>query len=170
METVEMDGKRYQAVKKRDLSMLWAVLAGFALFVLLGAGINYIVDFGGQWHESTDFDRYFSFPEGKEYEMTDSHGGFLGDGVTLLVAQIPREESRTFMDVLWEKGFTDTPVPEALRKKVAGDPDTEAVETANGLWWFEDESPEGHEGSYSNYTLHLYDPDTYTYYYIEYDS
>ena len=170
MRAVEMDGKRYRALKKRDGSMLWAALAGFALFVLLAAGINYMVDFGGQWHESTDFDRYFSFPEGTEYEMTDSHGGFLGDGVTLLVAQIPQEASQEFVRLLQEKGFTDAPISEALREKVAGDPDTAAVETANGLWWFEDDSPEGHEGSYMNYTFHMYDPDTCTYYYIEYDS
>ena len=40
----------------------------------------------------------------------------------------------------------------------------------DGLWWFEDESPEGMRGEYTNYTLHIYDLDTCTYYYIEYDS
>jgi len=152
--------------RKKDLSLLWAALAGVVLFAL---GFWLLLSLMA-WRERAEFDRYFSFPQGTEYELTDSHGGFLGDGVTLLVAKIPREESRAFMEVLREKGFTDAPVPKPLREKVAGDPETETVETANGLWWFEEESPEGSEGSYRNYTYHMYIPDTCTYYYIEYDS
>ena len=66
--------------RKRDFSMLYGAVAGFLLFVIGFAALNYIMNFGGAWYNSTNFDRYFSFPEGTQYEQTDSHGGFLGDG------------------------------------------------------------------------------------------
>lgn len=153
--------------RKKDHSMLYGALAGFILLAL--AFIIY--DASLPWYECTDFERYFTFPEGTPYTGTNTHGGFLGDGVTILVAQIPPESSQDFVQVLWEKGFTDAPVPEDIRKKVASAPDTNIIsEVSNGLWWFQDESPEGMRGRYANYTLHMYDLDTCIYYYIEYDT
>jgi hypothetical protein len=150
--------------QKKDRTMLYAVLAGALLFALALV----IYDSSLPWYDRTDLKQYFSFPEGTAYQKTDSHGGFLGDGVTVLVAQIPPDSSQAFIQVLWEKGFTDEPIPEKLQKKIADDPETHLAAEASGLWWFQDESPEG--GEYTNYTFHIYDPGACTYYYIECDS
>jgi hypothetical protein len=48
--------------------------------------------------------------------------------------------------------------------------ETRIAADVTGPWWFEDESPKDCVGQYTNYTFHIYDPETYTYYYIEYDS
>jgi hypothetical protein len=151
--------------REKDRSMLYAVLAGAILFALAFV----IYDSSLAWYDRTDFKQYFSFPEGTSYQKTDSHSGFLGDGVTVLIAQVPPESSQAFIQVLWEKGFTDEPIPEKLRKKIAGDPETRLVSEVSGLWWLRDESPDG-TYEYTNYTFHIYDLDTCTYYYIEYDS
>lgn len=159
--------------RKKTRSMFFRVLAITLLLAL--AHITYhvgvVYDASLPWYEHTDFERYFSFPVGTPYHKTDSHGGFLGDGVTTIVAQIPPESAQDFVQVLREKGFTDAPLPENIRKKIAGDPETSmASGVSNGLWWFQDESPEKGRDWYANYTLHMYDLDTCTYYYIEYDS
>ena len=166
-----MNDMRYMSLKKRDYSMLYAVIVGFLLFAGGFAALNYIRDFGGSWYNSRDFDRYFSFLEGTEYKHTDSHGGFLGDGVTMIVAQIPEEASPEFIQLLWEKGFTDTPVPEDIQYQLRIDPETcMAADISHSLWWFEDESPADCLGEYTNYTFHAYDLDNGIYYYIEFDS
>ena len=152
----------------RDYSTLYAALAGFVLFL---AVLLLMTDHFSPWHDSTDFDRYFPFPEGTQYQQTDSHGSFLGDGVTFLTAQIPRESSPAFLQTLQEKGFTDSPLPQDIREKAANHPETASAATAaQCLWWFEDESPEDTREKYTNYTLHIYDPVACVYYYIEYDS
>ena len=157
--------------RKRDFSMLYGALAGFILLVggfILLALIN---DALLPWYECSDFERLFTFPEGTPYHLKNTHGGFLGDGVTVLTAQIPLESSQDFVQVLWEKGFTDSPVPEDIRKEISNDPDTNMVpEVSNCLWWFQDESPDKSRDWYTNYTFHMYDLDTCTYYYIEYDT
>ena len=137
-ERWNMNDIQYVSLKNRDHSMLLAVIVGFLLFAGGFAALTYIRDFWGSWYNSRDFDRYFSFPEGTEYEHTDSHGGFLGDGVTTIVAQIPAGSSQEFIQVLWEKGFTNAQLPDDIYQKVIGDPETEAAAIMDGLWWFGD--------------------------------
>ncbi len=98
--------------------------------------------------------------------MKDTHGGFRGEGETFLVAQIPLESSRDFVQVLREKGFTDTPLPEDIRQHISYHHEISAVtEVSNGLWWFQDESLTS--GDFIEYAFHMYDLDTRLYYYIK---
>ena len=154
--------------RRRDLSMLYGALAGFALFVLLASWVFAHIDWGSHVGSPVDY----LFPEGTQIiETRDSHGGFHGDGVAFLAAQIPPEDSQEFALSLQERNFTDGSIPEDIQYKLQIDPETRIVaEVSNSLWWFEDESPEDCFGEYTNYTFHAYDLDNAIYYYIEFDS
>ena len=163
--------KRHVPAKKKGLAMCYAALIGLiwiAFRVLPRLALPVFVI----WAITTPSTIGIDFPEGTQIiEERDSHGGFLGDGVTLIAAQIPPETSEDFIQILWEKGFTDAPISEDIRYKLQNDPETcMAAEVFNGLWWFEEESPADCLGEYTNYTFHAYDLDTSIYYYIEYDS
>ena len=153
--------------RKRDFAMLYAVLAGFLLF--FGIPFTLIV-----WATVREDNRpYRLLPDGAQIiEQRDSHGGFLGDGVSFMSVQIPLKDSAEFVQQLKEKGFTDAPVPEDIRGKVSGDKETcEAADIAHALWWFRDDSPDDVcLLCYTNYTFQIYDLNTGIYYYIEYDS
>lgn len=169
---IKRKGSLFKERNKRH-SIVYGMLAASLLLALvfITYHADVVYDASLPWYEHTDFERYFSFPVGTPYHKTDSHGGFHGDGVTTIVAQIPPESAQDFVQILWEKGFTDAPLPENIRKEIAGDPDTNVASVvSNGLWWFQDESPEKGRDWYANYTFHIYDLDTCTYYYIEYDS
>jgi len=148
--------------------MLYGALAGFALFALLAGWLIAHTDRDGYVRSPL---RYL-FPEGTQIiEERDSHGGFHGDGVAFLAAQIPESASREFALLLQERNFTDLAVPEEIQYQLRIDPETcMAADISNSLWWFEDESPADCLGEYTNYTFHAYDLDTSIYYYIESDS
>ena len=152
--------------RKRDFSMLYGALAGF---VLLVGGLILafsILNASLPWYECSDFEHLFSFPEGTPYRMKDDHGGFRGEGETILVALIPPESAQDFVQVLREKGFTDTPLPEDIRQHISYHHEiSAATEVSNGLWWFQDESLTW--GDFIDYAFHMYDLDTRIYYYIE---
>ncbi|MBQ2830872.1 MAG: hypothetical protein IJF15_07670 [Oscillospiraceae bacterium] len=151
--------------RKRDFTMLYAVLAGFLLFY--GIPITLIV-----WSAVSEDDRIF-FPETAQIiEQRDSHGGFLGDGVSFMSVQIPLKDSAEFVQQLKENGFTDEPVPESIRKKVRGDEETcAAADIAHAIWWFRNDHVDSVSPSvYTNYTFRVYDLNTGIYYFIEYDS
>ena len=150
--------------RKKDRSILYGALAGFILLAL----VFIIYDISLPWYECSDFERYFSFPEGTPYHRTDTHGGFHADGVTILVAQIPLESSQDFVQVLRGRGFSDSPLPEDIRREISNYHEISgATNISNGLWWFQDESPTGHDGRFTDYAFHIYDLDTLIYYYIE---
>lgn len=153
----------------RDYSMLYGVLAGFALFVLFVGWLIAHTDWDSHVGSPVDY----LFPEGTQIiEERDSHGGFHGDGVAFLSAQIPPEASQDFALLLQERNFTDLAVPEDIQYQLRIDPETcIAADISNSLWWFEDESPDDCLGEYTNYTFHAYDLDNgIYYYYIEFDS
>lgn len=154
--------------KKRDYSMLYGVLAGFTLFVLFAGWLFAHIDWDSHVGSPVDY----LFPEGTQIiEERDSHGGFHGDGVAFLSAQIPPEASQDFAFLLQERNFTDLAVPEDIQYQLRIDPETcIAADIPNCLWWFEDESPADCLGEYTNYTFHAYDLDNGIYYYIEFDS
>lgn len=156
--------------ERRDFSMLYGVLAGFALFALVAVWIFAHIDWDSHVESPVDY----LFPEGTQIiEERDSHGGFHGDGVAFLSAQIPVESSQGFAQLLREKGFTNVPISEELQDQLRGCSETcMAADIPNCLWWFQDESPKsnGSRDWFINYTLHLYDLDTSIYYYIEFDS
>ena len=150
--------------------MLYGALAGFILFVGGFILLVLINDALLPWYECSDFERLFSFPEGTPYRMKDTHGGFRGDGETILVAQIPPESSQDFVQVLREKGFTDAPLPEDIRQEISYHHEiSAAAEVSNGLWWFQNESLTRDRSGFTNYAFHMYDLDTRIYYYIEHN-
>ena len=159
--------------RNKSHSIFYRVLAITLLLALahITYHIGVVYNASLSWYEHTDYERYFSFPIGTPYHKTDTHGGFHGDGVTTIVAQIPPESAQDFVQILWEKGFTDTPMPKNIRQEISYVHEVNGItDISNGLWWFRDGSPTGHEGDFTDYTFHMYDLDTCTYYYIEYDS
>jgi hypothetical protein len=121
------------------------------------------------WYEQRmNYATYFSFPERTIDHTSVSISGFLADKRTTLVAHISPEKSRAFIETLREKGFSESTVPEDIQEMIACDSETRIVAGVTGLWWFQDESLKGFWAKYADYTFHIYDPETYTYYYIEY--
>lgn len=151
--------------KKRDLSMPYGVLAGFALFILFVGWVIAHTD----WNSPAG-PVYDMFPDG--YQIVEDHDTrTFRDGTKVFIVKIPLESSGSFAASLQEKGFANTPLPDDIYQKVKSDPEVKVVTSvANGLWWFEDESPEDTRGEYTNYDLHVYDLDTGVYYYFESDS
>lgn len=154
--------------ENRAHSILYGVLAGFALFGLFAGWVFTHID----WNDHGGAPMDHLFPDGTQLiEQCDSHGGFHGDGVAFLAVQIPPGTSAEFASLLQESGFTDMPLPEDIQYKLRIDPETcMAADIPNSLWWFEDQSPADCLGKYTNYTFHAYDPDNAVYYFIESDS
>ena len=152
---------------KKDRSMYYAAFISFILFILLVGWVVAHIDL-----ESSAGPAYALFPDGYQIiEKRDSHGGFHGDGVAFLAVQIPEESSQDFARLLQEENFTDSELPEPIQSQLRTDSETcMASDILNAFWLFEDESPEGNHGMYTNYILHIYDLDTGIYYYMEYDS
>ena len=155
---------------KKDRSMLWAILAGFVLFVV---GVPLLLAML-LWTADPDPVVYVSeLPEGTVYDLWEPERSWMGDGVTTLTAQIPTEAAAAFEEKLRSEGYTDGPLPPNLQKNVRRDPDTDIIpDTDDGLWWFMNDETGGPDdwGWLTNYTLCFYHPYTCMYYYIEYDS
>ena len=80
--------------------MLYGALAGFTLFVLFAGWIFAHID----WDSHVGSPVVHLFPEGTQIiEERDSHGGFHGDGVAFLAAQIPQSSSEEFALLLQER-------------------------------------------------------------------
>jgi len=153
--------------QKKDYSMLYGVLAGFAVFVLVAGW--FITHIDQENHVRVPIEHLF--PEGTQViEESDSHE--FRDGTALTVVRIPQETSENFAQELQRQNFVETPITESVQWALTGVPEAEAsLKVTNGLWYFSDDTPEQFRGEqYHNYTFMIYDLDTAICYYIEYDS
>ena len=113
----------------------------------------------------------YLLPEGFQIiEMSDTHE--FRDGVTFVAARISPETSEAFAQKLQGRNFVETPITEDVRWELDGIYETEAaLNVVNGLWHFEDETPEQFRGEQCyNYTFMIFDVDTGIFYYVESDS
>ena len=153
--------------QKKDYSMLYGVLAGFAVFILVAGWFIIHIDRGNHVHVPIEH----LFPEGTQViEESDSHE--FRDGTALAAVQIPPEASENFAQNLRRQNFVETPIAEDVQWTLTGVSEAEAsLKVTNGLWYFSDDTPEQFRGEqYHNYTFMMYDLDTAICYYIEYDS
>jgi len=143
--------------KPRDFSMLYAVLAGFVLFLAV-------------WLLMTSGPPIVSLPAGSRTSTIDTFGGFPAYGIELDIVSIPEAETKAFIRQLQEKEFQELPLPEDLWYTLHLDPDTQFLaDVSNGLWRFENRDSHDDDGGmlngiYTHFTLLLYDKDSHTYY------
>ena len=152
---------------RKDRSMLYAVLTGFAVFTLISGWL--IAHNEQETHVRIPID--YLFPGGTQIiDESDSHE--FRDGTALAVARIPQESSENFAQELQRQNFVETPIAEDVQWALTGVPEAEtSLKVTNGLWYFSDDTPEQFRGKqYHNYTFMIYDLDTAICYYIEYDS
>ena len=157
--------------RKRDFVMLYAALAGFALFVALPVGCVslLVINSDEEVHVSSPVSHLF--PEGtriiKEYDTHEFR-----DGTAVLEAYIPAEGRAAFVQALARRGFVKTPLIEKAQRAMRGDPEARRMlQVTNGLWHFIDETWEPSAGGYcENYTFMIYDFESGVFYYIESDS
>ncbi len=163
--------------KNKDRSMLYAVIAGAVLFGLpLLLFLRFFSLFSGE-HEHTGIyvPRHMvletvALPENAVLlESKDDHGGFHGDGIAVLVVEIPATDEQSFVEQLQEKGFSPLPVDEVVQNFEYVDEMKALLQAANGLYRFQNDSPEDIDWI-ANFTFELYDSDAGTYYYVEYDT
>ena len=143
--------------QKRDLSMLYAALAGFVLFL------------GGAWLFFSSGPPSVSLPAGSRTSTIDTFGGFPAYGVELETVIIPETEAPGFVLQLQEKGFQELPLPKDLVYTLRSDSNTRALaNVSNGLWRFENHASDADGGKlsgiYTHFSLCLYDMDSFTYY------
>ena len=117
-------------------------------------------------------------PEGCLY--IDTHGGFLGDGATFARLRFAPEDGAALEQVLAEEGGWQTlPVTGIATGRVnwglpidscyrATEERPEFPEVMNGLWHFQNTTPDGY--GVRNFELWIYDSETATLYYHEFDS
>lgn len=159
--------KRGATAQKRDYSMLYGVLGGFGLFVLLPLLVAlYFIWPSYMYSKAHPF-----FPEGTQVTQTDDHG-FPGDGTATVTAHIPPDASKEFAQKLREDGFQETPLSDFVQRQLQGITEAEAAaQVTNGLWYFQDDTPEEFRSEYCrDYTFEIYDLDACVYYSIESDS
>lgn len=147
--------------------MLYGVLGGFGFFVLLPLLIAlYFIWPSYMYSKAHPF-----FPEGTQVTRTDDRE-FRAGGAATDTAYIPPEASEEFAQKLREDGFQETPLSDSVQRQLLGVTEAEAVtQVANGLWYFQDDTPEEFRSEYCrDYTFEIYDLDACIYYSIEYDS
>ena len=117
-------------------------------------------------------------PEGCLY--IDTHGGFLGDGATFARLRFAPEDGAALEQVLAEEGgWQALPVTGVAAGRVnwglpindcyrATEESPEFPEVTDGLWHFRNSTPDG--DGVRNFELWIYDRETATLYYHEYDS
>ena len=142
--------------KKKDRSMLYAALIGFALFALIPALLIGILSF--LFSQPSSF-----FPEGTEVEVIDNIGGFPAFGTKKIVAHIPPEHSEAFAQKLRESGYVSTPVSPAVHS-IDRYGDLSGLYSKNGLWCIYDDTSKNYPERWKSFTFELYDLDTCTYY------
>ena len=149
--------------RKRDFTMLYAVLAGFAFFVILPIVVVCVIGYPTE--------PSVSLPTGSRIQTVDTFGGFPAYGIEMHIVQIPPEKSEEFEKHLREEGFFQMPLPADVHETISFDSDTEMLAgISNGLWWFENRgSGDGKVGGiYENFDLLIFDFDTCTYYDLHY--
>ena len=120
-------------------------------------------------------------PQLKEWESSDSHGGFHGDGLRMDILRFSAEDGEVVESLiksrgdLWNLGPFDDYLGGIVYR--SGHGATEAGwprYPENAYWFFRDRHSQKekalHERSSWNYTAALYDADTDTLYYLEFDT
>lgn len=143
--------------KKKDRSMLYAVLIGFVLFVLVP-----VLLIGSFLYVSSQTPPFF--PEGTEFETIDNIGGFPAVGAETTIAHIPSEHAEEFEEKLRESGYVPTPIASYVYGIDRYDDLSGLYSIENGLWCIYDDTPESRTEKWENFTFHIYDLDTCTYY------
>lgn len=117
-------------------------------------------------------------PEGCLY--IDTHGGFLGDGATFARLRFSPEDGAALEQVLAEEGgWQALPVTGVAANRVnwglpidgcyrTTEEHPEFPEVTDGLWHFRNTTPDGY--GVRNFELWIYDSETATLYYHEFDS
>ena len=110
----------------------------------------------------------------------DTHGGFLGDGATFARLRFAPEDGAALEQVLAEEGgWQALPVTGVAANRVnwglpidgcyrTTEEHPEFPEVMNGLWHFQNTTPDGY--GVRNFELWIYDSETATLYYHEFDS
>lgn len=162
--------------KNKDCSMLYAVIAGAALFALPILLLLFFGLFSGEREYTGIYVPYHmvletvAFPENAVLlESEDTHGGFHGDGMTILVVEIPASDEESFLAQLRDKGFSSLPADETAQNFQCLDEMSAPLQAENGLYRFYNDSPE-YANYISNFTFELYDSDANLYYYVEEDT
>lgn len=118
-------------------------------------------------------------------QAKDTHGGFLGDGDTLIILHF-EGDARERLEKELAESWEALPLPQALyhaiyeHRNLVPIPKDSAEEgfpqITSGYWYFEDRQSESndlsalHSRNSYNFTLVLYDRDTAKLYYIEVDT
>ena len=144
---------------KRDYSVLYAALAGFILCAVLLGGL-----FRPDKTPAPDI------PMGSICWKVDTFDGFPAEGIEMDAYQIPKDKMDKFFEQLVGVGFEETPFPQRLRERLAGDSDTAMLaEVSNGLWWCRENVTIGEEiGRYDDFNFSLYDAENGIYYELLY--
>ena len=124
-------------------------------------------------------------------EHTDSHGGFLGDGESILFIRLTEEQAAELMRSVRENEFWHPlPLSENLSAAVYGSrtetrsfgplfPEGAVPPVENGVWFFRDRHSQStnpantsglHDRSSWNFTAAIFDADTNSLYYLELDT
>lgn len=124
-------------------------------------------------------------------EHTDSHGGFLGDGESILCIRLTEEQAAELIHSVRESEFWHSlPLSEDLSAAVYGRqtategfgplfPEGAVPPVENGVWFFRDRHSQStnpantsglHDRSSWNFTAAIFDADTNSLYYLELDT
>ncbi len=96
----------------------------------------------------------FSVEQRDISHFEDSHGGFHGDGESLVIFT-PTEKQAHFTLLNWEKSAVDPKIIPLLFCTTEYNIDDEVLSTVFGYWYFVDRSPAGH--SLLNFTFAYFD-------------
>ena len=109
----------------------------------------------------------------------NSHGGFHGDGDTFAELYFAPEDGKAVERLLEDSGWLPLPATGPATSYIGDSPPCEICsmdgvgpvlpEAENGWWRFADTTPGDNDHIY-NYVFWLYDADTATLYYHEFDS
>lgn len=127
-----------------------------------------------------------NIPHSLKFKYTDSHGGFLGDGILLAKANLTEKQINRIIDkskINWNK----TPISIEKQLLIYGsvsdgttivpdiDNDDIIPEIYNGYWIFKDRTSKERKGRFpdariGNYSLGVIDSDFNIFYYLKFDS
>ena len=115
-------------------------------------------------------------PNSVKIKYEDSHGGFLGDGMTSAEANLNKKQIDKIVDKS-EGKWSKTPIPSEIKKLASvkyaerGHNNLETYKIENCYWIFKNRTPEGRFAHITrNYSVAIIDLDTNILYYISFDS
>lgn len=118
-------------------------------------------------------------PSSLKIEYKDSHGGFLGDGMTLAKANLNDKQIKQLLDKS-ETKWTKEPMPLEIRQivsvryneKLNDKGDYKEISDINNKYWvFKNRTPQGRLSHITrNYSVAIIDIDTNIFYYVKFDS